>query len=86
MAKLPEGLKGKSVSGAVEAVASEELQKQVASELILEDTEAEQDLDEIVAKIKANESDCFCSEQSAPDVFPPGATEHECNEDTQKHD
>ena len=71
MAKLPEGLKGKSVSGAVEAVASEELQKQVASELILEDTEAEQDLDEIVAKIKANESDCFCSEQYAPDIFPP---------------
>ena len=86
MANLPEGLKGKSVNGSLEAVASEELQRQVASELILEDKEAEQNLDEIVAKIKANESDCFCSEQSAPDVFPPGATEHECNEDTQKHD
>ncbi len=86
MANLPEGLKGKSVNGSLESVGSEELQKQVASELNIEDKETEQNLDEIVAKIKANESDCFCSEQCASDIFPPGSTKHECNEDTQKHD
>lgn len=86
MAKLPKGLKGKTIEGSVQAVASEELEKQVTKEMHFTDADDSQSLDQIVADLKACESDCFCSEHSASEIFPPGSTKHNRNEDTRQHD
>ena len=85
MAKLPKGLKGKTVNGAIQAVGSEELQKQVAKEMSLEDLADQKPLDQIIEEIKAHSCTEICSE-CASDIFPPGSTKHECNEDTEEHD